>query len=95
MYDVMESLQMRQAEDIDSCYLLRYQFKPTTMVEAAAVLAEFHKTSDAVVVNVVDEMVASSGTDAWRCCKIFFYAKADITRHVCEVTIVLNTMVPI
>lgn len=88
LFAAMESIQMKPAVDVDDVCLLQYEFRAPDMRVVADILAEFHKSADLVVVDVEDQMVATSQPSGWRCCMIFFILQDDFAQHVCQATIV-------
>jgi len=65
------------------CDIVRYRFIGTTMGRIASICAEFHKSPNLRVVNVVDGF-AREGIESWRSCLIYFSYKHDRHHHICE-----------
>ena len=68
--------------------VVRYRFVGSSMERVARVLAEFHKSSDLKVLDVVDNFKRADGPEKWRSCLIYFSLADDKNGHICEAEVV-------
>ena len=67
--------------------VVRYRFVGANMKRIAVVLAEFHKSRDLRIVDVIDGFAHCEGSEGWRSCTIYFSHNSDRHRHICEAQI--------
>ena len=67
--------------------MVRYRFVGANMKRIAVVLAEFHKSSDLRIVDVIDGFAHCEGSEGWRSCTVYFGHNSDRHQHICEVEI--------
>mmetsp|Transcript_10569 Transcript_10569/g.28064 ORF Transcript_10569/g.28064 Transcript_10569/m.28064 type:complete len:360 (+) Transcript_10569:2326-3405(+) len=67
--------------------MVRYRFVGANMKRIAVVLAEFHKSPDLRIVDVIDGFAHCEGIEGWRSCTIYFSHNSDRHQHICEAQI--------
>ena len=62
--------------------MVRHRFVCSSLKSMGRVLAEFNKSKEIVVCDVVDGLRNSQEPDGWRACLVFYYHTLDKSKHI-------------